>query len=302
MAKNFLHIAWAIFLLLAGPSASSQQPVSAKATADRNKILIGEPLQLLLEVNVAEGAAVTWIPLDTIPHFEFVERGKIDSSNTGAAKSFRQRLVLTSFDSGSRVIPPLQFIVDSKKYYTDSIPVEVGFSSFDPKQDYHDIKDIIPVDNPYVHYIVWIIAALILLSLALVIYFIRGKRVITETGEQPESRWSPYEEAVRSLAELKQQHLPENGQVKLYYTRLNDILRLFVMRKLRMASMDKTNEELIIQLRQVNISPQQFSQLAEALRMSDYVKFAKFQPGEDDNERNFKIIETSVHLLNEIEQ
>jgi len=260
-------------------------------------------LHLLLEVNGPEGTGITWVPLDSIPHFEFVEKGKIDSSlNTGSARSFRQRLILTSFDSGSRVIPPLQFIVGNKKYYTDSIPVEVGFSSFDPRQDYHDIKDIIAVDNPYVRYIVWIIAGLILLSLALVIYFIRGKRSIVEAGDQPVSKWSPYEEAVRSLTELKEQRLPEKGQVKLYYTRLNDILRLFVMRKLRMASMEKTNEELILQLRQVNISPQQFSQLTEALRMSDYVKFAKFQPGENDNKRNFDIIETSVHLLNEIEQ
>jgi hypothetical protein len=57
-----------------------------------------------------------------------------------------------------------------------------------------------------------------------------------------------------------------------------------------------------MQLRQVNISPHQFSQLASALRMSDFVKFAKYLPDQFSNEQNFEIIESSVNILNEFEE
>ena len=66
--------------------------------------------------------------------------------------------------------------------------------------------------------------------------------------------------------------------------------------------MEKTNEELIMQLRQVNISPHQFGQLSSALRMSDFVKFAKYLPDQFSNDQNFDIIESSVNILNEFEE
>ena len=72
------------------------------------------------------------------------------------------------------------------------------------------------------------------------------------------------------------------------------------LRRLQIASMAKTNEELIIQLKELNISRDQFSQMAQALRISDFVKFAKYLPGENDNEVNFNVIKSSVELLNEI--
>jgi hypothetical protein len=135
-----------------------------------------------------------------------------------------------------------------------------------------------------------------------VIYFITRKKAEKIFEQKEVSRLTPYEEAIDSLEQLKKQQLARKGQVKLYYSRLNDILRLFVLRKLRIASMVKTNEELIMQLKELNISREQFSHLAQALRMSDFVKFAKYVPGENENEQNFDIIKSSVEILNTIEK
>jgi hypothetical protein len=303
MRKNLSHIAWIIVLLVTTHKAFTQSAVSVKATVNRNQILIGEPVQLTLEVKVPLGTDISWFPQDSIPHFEFVEKGRIDSLLTNDIKSFRQDIMLTSFDSGTRVIPPLPLVVNGTTYLTDSAVIEVNFSKYDPNKDYHDIKDIVDIQNPYAKYIPWMVAGITLLSLALVVYFVRKRKVEqTVVKEQVFSKLSPYEEALKSLAELKKQKLAENGQVKLYYTRLNDILRLFMLRKLQVASMVKTNDELIMQLRQLNISKEQFSQLAQALRMSDFVKFAKYLPDEKNNEENFSIIQSSVELLNTIEK
>lgn len=303
MIKIRLHIAWTLVFLVAALLGFSQNIPAVKATVDRNRILIGEPILLTLESTSPAGATVNWFAQDSIPHFEFIEKGKIDSAEKPDGVVFRQHLVITSFDSGSRVIPPLQAVIGNKTYYTDSIHIEVDFSKSDPNQDYHDIKDIIEVENPNVKFVLWSVIALTLISIAMVVYLLRKK----EKSAAPVQRratvaLTPYEEAVRALEELKKQKLPESGQTKLYYTRMNDILRLFVLKKLRIASMEKTNEELILQLRDLNISNDQFYRLTEALRMSDYVKFAKYLPGPEDNEKNMAVIESSVQLLNEIEK
>ena len=75
-----------------------------------------------------------------------------------------------------------------------------------------------------------------------------------------------------------------------------------MLRRLDLASLSETNEELIGQLRQQPITPDQFASLAETLRVSDFVKFAKYQPGIADNEQNIRVIRSSVEALNKIGQ
>jgi hypothetical protein len=302
MIKNLSHILLTQVFLIAFSIAFSQDSVSVKATVDRGEILIGEPIQLMLEVKLPLGREAAWFPLDSIPHFEFVEKGNIDSVTTISDRSLRQHLIITSFDSGRWVIPALPFTLNGKKYFTDSIPVSVNFSKFDPKQDYHDIKDILAVDNPYTNYIAWILSGLTIVSALLFLYFVTRKKITSRAEQKSALRISPFEEAMKSLEELKGRRLPETGQLKLYYTNLNDILRLFVSRKLQIKTMEKTNEELIIQLKGLNIPNDRFSLLVQALRMSDFVKFAKYHPDEQDNERNYEIIKSSIELLNAIEK
>jgi len=113
-------------------------------------------------------------------------------------------------------------------------------------------------------------------------------------------RLPPFEEAMKQLDELQSEHLPDTGAVKTYYTRLNDILRHFVARRLGISSLSETNEELIGQLRHQPMEKGQFSNMAETLRLSDFVKFAKYLPGTSDNERSFEIIKSSVIALQQV--
>ncbi len=302
MGRTKIHTVWIAALLLCTRSTFAQSTVTINASVDKKEILIGEQIQLTLDAKVSLGLHVSWFHVDTLPHFEVIEKREIDSSITETEKSYHQIIIITSFDSGMQRIGPLPLSVDGKDFFADSIPINVTFKPLDPKQDYHDIKDILDVGNPFGKYIVWSVAAVTLVAVFIVIYFMTRKK--TEKVEQRTevSRLTPFEEAIKSLEELKKQQFTKKGQVKLYYSRLNDILRLFVLRKLQIATMVKTNEELIMQLKDLNISGEQFSQMAQALRMSDFVKFAKYQPGENENEQNIDIIKSSVELLNTIEK
>lgn len=299
MNKIPLHIFWLILSVTGLQRALAQDAVLVKASVDRSEILIGEPIQLVLEAQLPAGYDSAWFMLDSLAHFEFIEKGKIDSALTGEGKTLRQHLLITSFDSGRWVIPPIPIFLNKKKYVTDSIPVSVAFSKFDPKQDYHDIKDILEVENPYTQYVLWAIGAISLISILLFLYFVTRRKPFKQ--EEPGkiiSTESAFEEAIRSLDALRKQGLAENGQIKLFYSELNDIFRRFVWRKLQMASMDRTNEELIIGLKQMKIPDEVFSGLTQTLRMSDFVKFAKYQPGSSDNRENFEIIRSSIEFIN----
>jgi hypothetical protein len=294
------YITW--ICLLISPALVNAQ-VLAKASLDRDSILIGESLKLSLDVRAPLGQDITWFSLDTIPHFEFIEKAKADTSDNIDGKAIQQVLTITSFDSGNWVIPPLPITIGNRTYYTDSIPIKVGWASFNPAEDYHDIKTIVEVEGPgWLKYIPWIIAVGVLLAAAGVWYFLRYRKQEENKEEVYVSKLTPYEEALQALDELRQKGYAQNGQVKIYYTSMNDILRIFVLRKLRIASLEKTNEELILQLRGLAMDKETFNQLSTALRMADFVKFAKYQPDASDNDKNMSIIRAAITSLNNIQQ
>ncbi len=290
-----------LLLLTCTAIFSMAQSVRVKASIDRNEILIGEPIRLQLEASIPMGTDAKWFPIDTIPHFEFIESAKIDSAKSMESKSYKQTLTITSFDSGRWVIPTLALEVNGTSYLTDSLPVSVAYSDFDPSQEYHDIKDILDVTNPYAKYANWALAALTLLSLLGVIYFLR-KKAVSYKQPVPSGKpfLSPIEEAMHLLDELRKERLPQQGQVKLYYTRLNDILRSYMSRVMSSATAQKTSEELIFSVKESGMLNDDVISLVQTLRMADAVKFARYIPDEAYNDENMQTIKNSIEALNHL--
>ncbi|HVU55549.1 MAG TPA: hypothetical protein VHD83_10865 [Puia sp.] len=300
---------WGVAFLLMSLAVTAQQhgrhhgdgpAVKVKVSLDKQEIVIGQPVHMLIEAFVPGSMSLTWPALDSLPHFEWVEKGKLDSVGKPDEQYYRQYFTITSFDSGVWAIPQLPFYSDNNKYLSDTVMLRVNYSKFDPNKDYHDIKDIIDIPNPYAKWIPWGVGAVTLIALALVVWLVMKKKLLRRMEAAPLVILTPYEEAVRQLEELHKQGAGADGQIKIYYTRLNDILRLFVLRRLGIASLAETNEELIGQLRRLPLTHPQFDALAETLRMTDFVKFAKYQPGAEDNERSYQVIRQSVDHLNEI--
>lgn len=278
-----------------------QSQVLAKASVDRDKILIGEPITLTLDVRAPLGLTITWFQLDTIPHFEFIQKGNADTVDGIDGKKIQQVITITSFDSGHWEIPGFSITVDNKVYTTDTLGIDVAFAPFNAEEDYHDIKEIVDVAPPWwLKYIPWAIGVVTVIAIALIVYLLSKKKAVVVIEQPVVSKLSPYEEALRALEELRKKGWGQNGEIKTYYSRLNDILRVFVLRKLNIATMEKTNEELIMQLQQLSLDRDTFQQLATALRMADFVKFARYQPATTDNEKNFFIIQSAITSLNNI--
>src|SRR5262245_11268414 len=116
--KNRILYIILVGCLLAGP-VSMQGQVLAKASVDRDQILIGEPIKLTFEVHIPLGQSLKWFNLDTIPHFDIIDKGKADTADNIDGKQYHQVLTVTSFDSGTVVIPPMTINVAGKTYATD---------------------------------------------------------------------------------------------------------------------------------------------------------------------------------------
>jgi len=289
------HKVFFLFLFLVFVVYShSQDRVTINANVDKNKIVIGEQIHFNFEADFALHEPMRFFTIDSIPHFEILERKKIDTLDDRKGIKLSQGFTLTSFDSGHWVIPSFELAGD-KPMYTDSIPVDVGFSPFDPNQDYHDIKDIIEVhtvekkkESWY-----WYVAASALL-LGAIIYLLarRKKKPVVKV-----KLVDPFTEAKLELEKLQK----ENLSSKLFYTRLVDIFRLYISRRKDIASLQETTDDLVVRLRSLKLPEEDFNQLAQTLRISDFVKFAKYEPSETDKAGSFKTIKKSIENVEKME-
>ncbi|MEO8582562.1 MAG: hypothetical protein ABI415_02130 [Flavitalea sp.] len=285
------------FLLFVAAFINAQAQVNIKAGVDHDKILIGEPILISVEAYVPLGAEVNWFSLDTIPHFDIIRRSTPDTASDMDGKKITQLITVTSFDSGRWAIPAFEVSVAGKPYYSDSLTVDVAYEAFDSRQDYHDIKDIVAVANPYVKYVAWVIGIVALVALAGIIILLKRKKQNSTYVKKEESRASAYEDAMFAIGELRKKGVGAEGEKK-YYSTLNDILRKYVSGNFGISTFERTNEELIIRLSSMGIQKEAFIKLSQSLRMSDFVKFAKYRPSEEDNINNLETVRKSINILN----
>lgn len=291
--RNLYNSIFLIACLFFPVLLTAQSPVAVKVTIDRRQILIGEPIRLTLVADIPESQPIRFFQLDSIPHFEFLEKEKIDTANTPGGTVLSQQIRITSFDSGHWVLPSFVLYEGTA---TDTIGIDVGFSAFDPQQPYHDIKDIIevPEEKNKKQWWRWYVAGgLLLLLLAGLFIWSRRKKPVVQVIAPPVD---PYKTAIAQLEKL----WVEKDDPKQYYSRLADIFRVYVFARKGIHSLQKTTDDLVIQLRDTGLSKEQFERLSQALRLSDFVKFARYIPSPEDDRAAWDTIKASVDAIEQL--
>jgi BatD DUF11 like domain len=303
MAKSLIYIVYCWILLAGSATLHAQETPVVKAAVDKNQILIGEPVRFSIDIKSPLVSGNQLPAFDSLLHFELIEKGSLDSLISAAGASYHMEWKITSFDSGTRVIPSFPIIIGQQVYKTDSLAIEVSYGKVDTARDYHDIKSILDIENPEVKYIPWALAALTFAALFLFVWFIR-KPFVRDFVEvrTPTSQISPLDEAMASLEQLKNMLHKDASTVKKYYSGLHDSLRIYLNRRLGMVTMEKTSEELLLSLSGLGLDREVFSKLAATLRMGDFVKFAKYVPGPNENDNNLQAIRSAMMLINETGQ
>lgn len=281
--RTLLVVLWC--LLVYGGFGQVRPSVTTRV--DKNRILLGEPFHLTLESVIPGGSIVRPLVIDTIPHFEFLEPPRIDTVREASGIRIRGVYTLTSFDSGRWVIPPYYI---SGQIRSDTIGIDVVFSDFDPTQPYHDIKDILEADSMTVGRSWWWWAAgALLLALVLFMVFRKKKRRSGEGTKDP----GAYQQALRALDKLAR----ESADALPFHTALVVIFRDYLDRRHGIRSKQRTTHELALRLDPLIKERAPYERLIQALRQSDFVKFARYQPDAGENRQALEAVRNGIEEL-----
>lgn len=269
---------------------SQVNPVSIET--DTTTIRIGEQIQYKILVNEINNVIFPKLQLDSLGKVEVVESLPIDTLKNKLEKTY----LLTSFDSGQYILPKQQVLINSKKFLTESLLVNVAKVKVDTaRQKMFPIKSIkreAKTFDDYKHLWWWIIP--ILLLLAIVLYVVFRKK---EKKEVVKVYIVPIQEALRRLIELDEKHLLQQNKIKAYYTELTDIVRTYIEKDISIPALESTTNELVETIIDFNessnlgISKETIQQLKEVLQGADLVKFAKSRPMIEEIRSDRNIVE-----------
>jgi hypothetical protein len=293
-----------IFYFFGIQAAFAQIPV-VKSSVDKNEILIGQQIIYRIKTSMPDHTYhLNWIAVpDSFSHFITITKDKIDTSSANENINFSQNIVLTSFDSGRRVIPSFPLTVtmldgDSAfNIYTDSIAINVGYAPADSILPFHDIKTIIEVKKPFPWW-AWALVGLgiilLIVWILFLIKFFKKKKDFTIF----ESKLPPFDEAMQLLSSLEKENLAANNKAKEFHSRLTEIFKRYLSRKTNTYQLHLTTDEILMELSAFDLSKDQISAFANCLRMGNAVKFAQYVPPAYENEKCFsqtKEMITAIH-------
>ena len=243
----------------------------------------------------------------SVEHYEMIEDRPVDTlSREGRKLKLRKSYLMAAFQEGiHKVLPEVMYldknIIDTLRG-DDTLRLMV--TTFEIDSTSHTIFDIKPQRTlkfkfgEISGYVTWTIIAIIILMLL----FLVAKRILAHYGKsfsdifKPAPPLPPHEIALRDLKKLHSERLWQEGNHKLYYSGLTDILRAYIAGQFGVGALEMTSDEIIEAMRGVEIPQKQKMDLTELLRDADLVKFAKAMPEAEANEAAYTM------ALNFVEQ
>lgn len=278
------------------PGLLLAQSVRVSARVDSNNILIGDWLPLHIEVEHPANTTITFPSLpDSLEGFEVIRREPPTKKSTDRGILESSTYILTAFDSGMHVVPPFTVRYrtegDTTEHAMDTppIPVVVHGIRVDTTQEIKDVKPPLSLPLTLADILPYLIGTVLIAALVWLYLYVRARR---RKGEPliPEPPPRPANEvALEALRSLESERMWQRGKVKEFYSRLADIIRVYIEKRFGVAALELTSDEILSSGAIKALPADDRELLKEILTRADLVKFAKFQPAPEDHERSIRL-------------
>lgn len=300
----FSSILTSLLLVTLSIHVGKAQTLQASAKTDSSEILIGNPLTYTFSLSLEESAKFEpfasaenkigkWEILAIMPP-------SIES------KSYRQSLQLTCWDSGQIEIPaiPIHFKSQSNSIQSDSIQtaytspvfVQVNTVAVDTTKAFKEIKAPLSTSFMWQETIPYFVIGISLVIMTILSFLWWKKRKISSINVQKQANIPALKEiAMERLLNLEKSKLWQSGEIKMYYTRLSDILRVYIEKRYQILASDSTTSETLKAISS-ELNQEKLEKLKYVLELSDSVKFAKYQAMPSESA---KVMEIAKLLIKE---
>ena len=275
------------------------QDINVTSSFDSARIYIGDQIKFTMTIDQPAGLNLS-LPFfkDTLTkNIEIISGPVVDSATQNGRKKIIEKYLITSFDSGRYQIPPVFAEMKNenglKRFYSDYSRLQVMRVKIAPADTAAKIFDIIkPYRAPVTvgEVLPWILIVSVIGVFIWLAYRYLAK--LKKSGRETEIIIKPdpaHIIAFRELEKLRDEKLWQKGDIKLYYTRLTEILRQYLENRFKVFSLEMTTRETLEALVKTGFKKDgSYNQLKSVLSSADLVKFAKYNPEPSEHESLFQ--------------
>lgn len=301
---NILTAVFTAFLLFSAVRAEAQDILGARVS--RDTILIGDQIEWTSDIQVPRGMSVRIDSMSgyVVPGVELIGDFVIDTVERGKEYSrVRTKATITSFDSGSYVLPPLVVYICRGENAVDTlrlpeVPLEVTTVPIDTTTyEIYDIRPQFRYPVTFAEVLPWLAGAIALAALAVVICrLVARRRKNRPLFGKPTPQDPPHIVALRDLDRIRGEKLWQSGNQKQYYTEITDTLRVYIEKRFGIKTIERTSGEILVDLSTKDVQPSDYESLKDLFGTADLVKFAKYTATEAENEN---AVPVAVRFVND---
>ena len=286
----------AALLLLSVLRAGAQEIVSAGVS--RDTILIGDQIEWTSEMRLPRGMSVRIDSMSgyVVPGVELIGDFTIDTVDRGRDFSRVQtRATITSFDSGSYVLPPLVVYVYRGEDAVDTLRTTIPIDT--TTYEMYDIRPQFRYPVTFAEVLPWVAGGIVLVAAIIAVWrLIVRRRKNRPLFGKPTPQDPPHIVALRDLDRIRSEKLWQTGNQKQYYTEITDTLRVYIEKRFGVKTIERTSGEILVDLSVKDIQPSDFESLKDLFGTADLVKFAKYTASESENEN---AVPVAVRFVND---
>jgi len=301
---------WVVMASLSMLEAQSGQ-INIQSEVDKSTITIGELIQYKVKVTHTPELEVHWPSLGSnLGAFEIRDYKLFEPVEENGQLSSVIRYTISTFDTGSFVIPPLIIDYasknDSARQQIQSEPLLIYIKSLNPSQDgdIRGLKNQSEVSRDFRTIILIASLVLLLFILAVVgfIYYRKKKQGISFLEKPAPPPLPPHVIALQKLDELKKKQIYIAGESKAYFSELSEIMREYIAGRFAVITLEVSTFELLQELKNKQPNLKEVSSIESVLSTCDLAKFAKYKSNEAEAISTMESAYTVVHATKIVDE
>lgn len=306
MNKFYRILFAAVFVLMIPKFGSSAQELLSN-TVSKDTILIGDQVLWKSMLKVPRGMKVEVDSMSgyVVPGVELLGDFTIDTLKKKKGYSIIEtKALITSFDSGSYMLPPLVLYLTRNGEVVDTvrlneIPFEVTTIPVDTAS--FEMNDIRPQFNYPVTFsevFPWVLLAMAVGGMIafLCVWLVRRKKGGAVGSVKAKPGEPAHVVALRQLERIRGEELWQKGMQKQFYTEVTDALRQYIEERFSIRTFERTSNEILDDLSEnKELTAADFESLKGIFSISDMVKFAKYVAVTGENE---EILPSAIKFVN----
>jgi hypothetical protein len=310
MKKQFFNYNLLLLLFLTCFSINAgAQNIKPEAKLQQYTIRIGDQTRFFLSVHQPVKEHINFPNLtDTLTgKVQIININKPDTAfdaNDKSQATITESYTITSFDAGTYKIPSYSFGSAGGVLKSNELTLQVQTVKVDTTKGIYDIKQPIKVSYTFVDWFkdnwYWVIIPLLLIVAVIgFIVYLKNRPKPQPIVKVVKPTVPAHIIALGKLTEIQGKKLWQQEQTKQYYIELSDVLREYLENRYHLKTHEKTTDEILSDLKRIEIADENKGMLKQILVLSDLVKFAKEKPLPVENEQT---LEQAINFVKNTQQ